>query len=132
MPVTVRNTDILFNDGTTQSTAASAVPAAFDSIGGIVACVRAISAQDFNSTTNRAAIGSTLAGSSLRINYSLPNQGSDISNNYSRPDTNLSYNGGGTALPGTWRCLSRDAVFGFISGYSGFTAWRAGLWIRVA
>ena len=55
MPVTVRGTDILFNDGSTQST--SAVPSSITAIGTVLFAA--------NYTTTDFQIGSTIAGSSL-------------------------------------------------------------------
>jgi len=56
MPVTVRNTDILFNDGTTQSTAAVGVPAHL----GVGSQITA-----YNFGTSNLLPGDTVAGSSL-------------------------------------------------------------------
>jgi hypothetical protein len=70
MPVTVRNTDILFNDGTTQSTAAGAVTTtavlnatAAASVGDVGSYAFLVEAS--TNASNRT-VGSTLAGSSLR------------------------------------------------------------------
>lgn len=57
MPVTVRGTDILFNDGTTQSTAASVVPSDVTVVGAII--MGAIN------TTTGVKPGDTIAGSNV-------------------------------------------------------------------
>lgn len=57
MPTTLRNTDILFNDGTTQSTAATGVPSSFSAIGSLVYAM--------NYSTSQITPGSTIAGSSI-------------------------------------------------------------------
>lgn len=57
MPTTLRNTDILFNDGTTQSTAATGVPSSFSAVGSVLWLV--------NWSTSNLFPGNTVAGSSL-------------------------------------------------------------------
>lgn len=57
MPTTLRNTDILFNDGTTQSTAATGVPSSFSAVGSIMWLV--------NWSTSNLFPGNTVAGSAL-------------------------------------------------------------------
>jgi hypothetical protein len=57
MPVTVRGTDILFNDSTTQSTAATGVPSSFSAVGSIMLVA--------NFSTSSLLVGGTIAGSSL-------------------------------------------------------------------
>jgi len=98
MAVTVRGTDILFNDGTTQNTAGGAVntttvlnATAGASVGavGSYAYLYAI----FGSGTKQP--GTTVAASSLRYSNS---------------------NGqGGTVPSGTWRCMGYSAGDGYSS-----------------
>lgn len=57
MPTTLRNTDILFNDGTTQSTAATGVPSSFSAVGSVLLVS--------NWSTSNLFPGNTVAGSSL-------------------------------------------------------------------
>jgi hypothetical protein len=87
MPTTLRNTDILFNDGTTQSTAGGAVNtttvlnatagASGNAVGSYAVCL------DFSGSFS---INSTRAGSSV---------------------------GGG--LSGTWRAMQTSTVFGGVN-----------------
>lgn len=123
MPTTLRNTDILFNDGTTQSTAAG-VPSSFNAVGSLVHAV--------NFSASNLLIGNTIAGSSLLIPLStgILNFSSVA---YSQTDFRIrgERNGGNfgafqpsntQTLPGTWRLLSvsspREASY---SNYSDST-----------
>jgi hypothetical protein len=95
-----------------------------DAIGSYIAAVRAVGAPG-GGQTSRASVGSTIAGSTLRYNYDIT-YGNDIGGAHTAGST--SYNGGGSSLSGTWRCVSRDGVFN--SGYNIY--WYAGLWVRVS
>lgn len=123
MPTTLRNTDILFNDGTTQSTAATGVPSSITAVGSIVVAA--------NGTTSRILPGGTVAGSSLFYPTTVtswqtfgsqdqqPNvfagsttftaAGSAVfggANRSSSGNTGWLAPEGHTALSGTWRSLS--------------------------
>ena len=122
---TAANGGVTSVNGATGAVTVSLAPASIDSVGSIVACVRTITANP--SYPFSGTVGETIAGSSLRYNYSLPLGGNDIGLAY----TNVfgtAYAGGGTALSGTWRCISRDAVF--VSDGAGL--WKAGLWQRIS
>lgn len=112
MPTTLRNTDILFNDGSTQSTAAT-TPTTLYAVGTY------ITGRPNNTTTYAA--NSTLAGSSL---YSITTTTYWSSSN----GWTESINGSNYTPPspgvGTWRCMSiarSDSAFGM-----------CGLWVRIS
>jgi hypothetical protein len=124
MPVTVRNTDILFNDGTTQSTAAGApttaqiLNATAGASVGAVGTYAFLFEWDSNNTGTPQIVtnvGGTRAGSSLRYGNS------NISN------ANL---GSPTTPPGTWRCMgvSVQRFVGMYGSWSGFPA----VWLRIS
>lgn len=104
MPTTLRNTDILFNDGTTQSTALST---AFGAVGTYAVLMNAVNTNNVNADV-------TVAGSTLRYNHTgntsvvltnAPFVGTRFR------DNNSTYNGGGTALSGTWRKMSSGVTY---------------------
>ena len=107
MPVTVRGTDILFNDGTTQSTAPS-VPNTLYAVGTYVI------GRSANSTSY--AVNSTIAGSSL---YATSVSGRWI-------DGWESGSGQTLVNTGTWRCLSPSP--GSVTSGGG----SSGLFIRIS
>jgi hypothetical protein len=120
MPVTVRNTDILFNDGTTQSTAAGAIPTAFGAVGTYAVL--------YNSTTSAIGYNTTVAGSILRQNSA----GSSFVTIGNPPQ---SPNLGGTAPAGTWRSMSHangrlitSGPYGEITNYIFYSA----LFVRIS
>jgi hypothetical protein len=83
-----------------------------------------------NSGNADLAYGSTIAGSTLRHS---PNFNNGVAIGSSRQNGSNSYNGGGTALSGTWRKLSSGAFYGTSGGgcciqYNWYTA----LFIRVS
>jgi hypothetical protein len=142
MPTTLRNTDILFNDGTTQGTAATLVPSAFNAIGAIVYAI--------NFSASNFFPGNTAAGSNFLIvtGFSatpvgvvigggealLEGSPTTLNTQYYFSDSNGSivgrrvgnigaYQPGNTAtLPGTWRVISgvRQRQV-FFSDYEGVT-----------
>jgi hypothetical protein len=118
MPVTVRNTDILFNDGTTQSTAAGAIPTAFGAVGTYVVAFRAVAAD--------VAAGATVAGSELRHSASV--NGFNGFNAGSGP-----YPAGGSSLSGTWRKMGGGRTY-FVEGtlYGNIFIWGQSLWVRIS
>jgi hypothetical protein len=141
MPVTLRNTDILFNDNTTQNTAASPFPSSITALGAILPLIRTDTVPDDSTYNDYSVIGSTAAGSTLRYDYpfavatktlEMPNL-SELNNYYTGLltfDTSV-----GTAPPGTWRCITRDHLTQVPGGGYGApnTARRGpGLWQRIA
>jgi hypothetical protein len=150
MPTTLRNTDILFNDGSTQSTAATGVPSSFSAVGSVFPA--------FNASTSAVNINGTIAGSSLiyptnilaYVFYAsirtegpgtgaLP-QSSFSYNNYYATRVTGSNSGfaisGGTALTGTWRNVgipvqARTYMFEPTYGTSRSEAFMS-FWIRIA
>lgn len=78
MPITVSGTTITFNDSTTQTTAATSVPATSTSVGAIIAAFPNVAAPTGVSgaySFTRYAVGTTIAGSSLAYDvYGLNNQ----------------------------------------------------------
>lgn len=144
MPTTLRNTDILFNDGTTQSTAGG-IPSAFNAIGSIVIAN--------NFSTSSFFPGNTIAGSSLLYitGFAITPTGSATGNADSYLEgsttnffTQVLYNMGGASngaingrrignlgafqpsntatLPGTWRVLTGVRLRNtFYEGYNNYT-----------
>jgi hypothetical protein len=125
MPVTVRGTDILFSNGTTQSTAAVSASTEFGGIGSYAVLIPAVN--------SNLAQGATIAGSSLRHSVA----GNSINAAVSRVN-NSTYNGGGTALSGTWRKMSMgDNYLSTVTGESqyGVTTtyyWFGHLFVRIS
>jgi hypothetical protein len=105
-----------------------------DSIGSYQSVVYGISASSSPpSQTTVVSTNSTLAGSNLRYNYSGAQYiGSEYQND---GGTGYVYNGGGTALSGTWRAMSpvlinkgaRDPCTGYTR-----TFWFPGLFVRIS
>ena len=119
MAVTVRGTDILFNDGTTQSTAAGAITTtsvlnatAGASVGAVGSYAYLVSA-----VTGATAPGGTKAGSSLRYASSrIVGAASGATS--------------GSPIPaGTWRCMGYDGTF--TDAYNNVTGF-ATLWLRIS
>lgn len=127
MPVTIRNTDILFNNGTTQSTAATPVSTDFGAVGTYAVLL--------NATESDLAVNGTRAGSQLRIDPAL-NSGSWLANQSfmgARLAANTTYDGGGSAPSGTWRKMSQGQIYrAQPDGYGGtnrYYGW--GLYVRI-
>lgn len=120
MPVTIRNTDILFNNGTTQSTAAVAASTDLGGVGSYALLL--------NASNSNPAQGATQAGSDLRISYgnnlsTMPGGG------WYNPGGG-NYNGGGTAASGTWRKLSQFVSFS--TDTEGGRYWYTNLYVRIS
>lgn len=96
MPTTLRNTDILFNDGTTQSSALNTTSVLNATAGASVGAVGSyafLSLTQFSGSTVNP--GSTVSGSSLRY-----------AGGVSAGQGGLAFNLiSGTAPSGTWRCM---------------------------
>ena len=120
MPVTLRNTDILFNNGTTQNTAAVAASTDFGGIGSYALLL--------NAANSNYGIGTAVAGSTLRYNYAvsgaIPPAGSWI-------NSSSSYNAGGTSVAGTWRRMSSGFSTYTVDG-DGFATWYSSLYVRIS
>jgi hypothetical protein len=107
MPVTVRNADILFNDGSTQSTAAGAPTTTQVLNATAAASAGAVGTYALLFRNNNAltSFGDTLAGSGL-----TPSDG-----------------GGGQrsgSVTGTWRCMGRSG--------SNYTGGSVTVWLRIS
>jgi hypothetical protein len=87
------------------------------------------------------AIGGTIAGSSLRYNDSSTAVG--ISNvtagsveashaGISSRVNNSTYNGGGTAVSGTWRKVSTGVNYHVATPYDTYYFWCRALWLRIS
>ena len=81
--------------------------------------------------------GSTIAGSSLRYNYTTNSGAGRTGNpfyNLYQSTNNASYGGGGTSLSGTWRKLSSGEVYMQYPNACGDTQreWNQALYIRVS
>jgi hypothetical protein len=128
MPVTVRNTDILFNDGTTQATAAGALTttAVLDAYagaayGGVGTYTVALSPSTVAGGASIAA-GTTVAGSGLRQPLSLEN------NNTTGVGTLTTTGNSQTiGLSGTWRLMM---LLRRLDGTA--AAHLNGLWLRIS
>jgi len=115
MPVSINNTQIVFNDATVQTTAftggggvtslnsqtGAVVTTNFDSIGGTGVFMMG--------TNTNLGYNGTIAGSNLRYNYGSNGGGSPF--NSSWVAEGFSYGGGGTAPAGTWRKLSTGNTY---------------------
>lgn len=125
MPVTLNNTQVVFNDGTTQSTAAG-VPSSITAIGSIIAAG--------NWSTSTLVAGNTIAGSSLLYATGGPpgglvygSFGVDVSGGMQGSRTGGNFGAyqpsNTTTLPGTWRVLSFSYArsVGFDPDYVGTT-----------
>ena len=99
MPTTLRNTDILFNDGTTQSTAATGVPSSFSAVGSIMLVA--------NFSTSSLLVGGTVAGSSLLYTPIGATAG----------QSTVTLEGGGT--PTVWNALTLGRILGSRIGNAG-------------
>lgn len=122
MAVTVRGTDILFNDGTTQSTAAGAVTTTAVLNATASASLGAVGSYAFllqATGTVGLAAGSTLAGSSLRYVGS--------------PGLSNTQGGGSSSgtPSGTWRAMGYPTATQF-NVYGGFAVYGATLWLRIS
>lgn len=113
MATTLRNTDILFNDGTTQSTALSTTSVLNATAGAAVGAVGSYAFLSRFPSYSSYTPGTTVAGSSLK------------------------YSGGnGTAITsssipaGTWRCMGYALVQD--DGSGGYAAISASLWLRIS
>ncbi len=133
MPTTLRNTDILFNDATTQSTAFTGIPTTFGAVGTYAVLMMGVN-------TNLATDG-TIAGSSLRYNFTPNSAASTLGGSAnSAPflgrrirSNNSTYDGGGTALSGTWRKMSSGVTFASVSGCcSTDYCWWEALYVRIS
>jgi hypothetical protein len=78
------------------------------------------------------SIGNTVAGSTLRYNFTANN----VANNDfegSRIIGSTTYDGGGSSLSGTWRCMGRPSyIQGTDSDSIPFYGWTTGLFVRVS
>jgi len=119
---------VRFNDTTTQTTAAVTPSTALDGVGSYAVLMMA--------ANNNLAIGGTIAGSSLRYNYTAGGQSSPNNPFFGRvgPGSPSSYNGGGTAVSGTWRKMSSGTVyFTEPDGYGGtLYSWSPALYVRIS
>lgn len=128
MPTTLRNTDILFNDGSTQSTAATA--------GGLVTTANVLNATAgatagavgtymfaFRNTTGTVAFGSTVAGSALLPSAAIVSVGNGNACPWGVGLTS------GAAQSGTWRamCTYQQSAQASQASASG-----SGLWLRIS
>lgn len=123
MPTTLRNTDILFNDGTTLSTAAGAVTTASVLNATAGASAGAVGSYMFasSSTASDVAFGSTRAGSALG-----PISAAYYVNTTSGQIVGLN---GGSAQAGTWRAMG---TYDYTSSDPYSTLFGATLWLRIS
>jgi hypothetical protein len=135
MPVSINNTTLTFNDGTTQTTAATVGVSSLNgqtgaitntNVDAIGSYILALVGVNLGSTeTIDYAVNSTIAGSNLRYGVT-PALGI-----YQRSGASYNtYNGGGTAVSGTWRAMGRGLAFS--SFESGLSQWTPTLWVRIS
>jgi RsiW-degrading membrane proteinase PrsW (M82 family) len=105
MPVTVRNTDILFNDGTTQTTAAGAVTTAAVLNATAGASAGAVGTYYLRRSSGSSwSSGTTIAGSSMA-----------------------------TGLSGTWRAMGGSVETApSVQGQYGTTFYNCGIYLRIS
>ena len=125
MAVTVRGTDILFNDGTTQTTAAGAVSttAVLNATAGATA--GAVGSYMFATPATSGtsiSFGTTYAGSSLRPTGGLYGTASGPAFTGTLPI--------GSAQSGTWRCMGVTGTGG--GGPYSQTVYSASLFLRIS
>lgn len=129
MGVTVGGTSITFNDATVQTTAATAVSTAFGAVGTYAALM--------NAANSNVAIGGTVAGSSLRYDYTASGAATFYSNalqGVRARINNSNYDGGGTAVSGTWRRMSSGNIYASITDPCNYTTyyWSVALYVRIS
>jgi hypothetical protein len=133
----VAGTGISISGATGAVTVTSTVSGGVSSVNGQTGAVVLTNAGDIGSvgafivaTNTNTAYGSTIAGSSLRYNATYNN---GVALGSSRQNGSNSYNGGGTALSGTWRKVNDGGTYGTSGGgccilYN----WYVALYIRVS
>jgi hypothetical protein len=93
------------------------------SIGSYVAAIYAVN--------GAISVGETTSGSNLRYNFNPSNAFGDF-NWYRVRLNNSTYDGGGTTLTGTWRCMARpDYTPEILADLSTRYNWHPGLFVRV-
>jgi hypothetical protein len=105
-----------------------------DSIGSYVAAVYAPSGNHPGTNSIPLVVGDTIAGSTLRYNYTIsPTGTNDFNGVYTRESVSpVPYAGGGSSLSGTWRCMARPA-YAIVGGEESNTYyWFPGLFVRVS
>jgi hypothetical protein len=123
---TPSSTTFLAGDGSWQ-TISTTPPSTFDAVGTYAAL--------YNASNTNLAIGATVAGSSLRYNVSTNGTDYRTGNPFATGRyrvSNSTYDGGGTAVSGTWRKMSTGDNFSFFSGCSNVYVWSACLYIRIS
>lgn len=99
----------------------------FGAIGSYITAIRPITPSEGYQSL---AVNSTIAGSSLRYSYdqNIYGQIAGAFMGGTRQSGGSSYNLGGTAPSGTWRCMSRTLEV----GDSGTPSWYPGLFVRIS
>ena len=134
MGISISGTTLTFNDSTTMTTAATSTSTAEGAVG-----TYGIYMMGAASGPN-VAYGATVAGSSLRYNYSVNNTNETIFTNRSSTRnqdyrTNATYGGGGTSLSGTWRRMSSGGdVYTNIpfDGENYYNVYATALYVRIS
>lgn len=132
MAVTVGGTTITFNDGTVQSTAASAVTTTSvlnATAGASLGAVGTYAILHNNNSALDCTVDSVIAGSSLgRVNSNLGSGAFAIAILFSTAGTV------GTAQSGSWRCLSyaHRRTTESDGGYGTVNVFRPGLFLRIS
>jgi hypothetical protein len=123
------NGNVLTSNGTTwTSAAAPTASTAFDGIGSYAILMMGVN-------TNLAT-GSTIAGSSLRYNFTSNTANSSRDSPFlgrREQSNNSTYGGGGTALSGTWRKMSSGVTYSATAECGSTTYnWREALYVRIS
>lgn len=135
MPTYLTNTAIVFNDGTSQTSAAVATSTAFGAVGTYAILMNA-------ANFNYIGVGHIVFGSALRYDYisngATINDGAGRTNEFANSWTQFgssSYGAGGSALSGTWRKMSTGPTYREIycgCGGGSYYQWAPALYVRIS
>jgi hypothetical protein len=80
------------------------------------------------------SVNSTVAGSSLRYNFSGDSAVNGIYTITDNLNGSRAWTGGGSSLSGTWRCVSSASSFNTFCGCNnvGQHVWQKGIWVRIS
>lgn len=145
MPVSINNTTLTFNDGTTMTTAATGgvtslngqtgaiTNTSFEAIGSYITSVN--SANIPPSTTQTFNAGDTVAGSNIRYNWIGSGfSGGGRTNPPGSGNVTAVWNSGGSTSTGTWRFMQRTSnTNGYDSENNNINAtWIPTLFVRIS
>jgi hypothetical protein len=108
-----------------------------DSIGSYTVCLY-VPGTHPGTNTRPLAIGDTVAGSTLRYGFTTTLDNASPSNLFNDFDgqyfryNNTTYDGGGSSLSGTWRCMGRPIYLMAYDDLTPIYGWKSGLFVRVS